>query len=259
MTRDDTPQDEEVLAMATTRRLMLLAAVLLPACSSSPGASPTADAGTDAVAVIDSGTVDTGVVDSGAADTGAQDTGLSQEAEAGCAYPAGPYGTAVGNVLDPSSTWQGYLPNATDASTLKMSDLYDCDGSKGINAIVFDNAAQWCVACQYVAAYIPGWMSASGGNWSGLGVAFVTLVIQTNEYEPATVTTAEQWRNMFNLASGTYVAADPQITFATDSLPHTLLVNPRTMTITANLDDDPNYGETAADPAVTQLATMNKQ
>ncbi len=243
--------------MATTRRLMLLAAVLLPACSSSSGASVTPDSGT-AVAVMDSGTMDTGTVDTGAVDTGAQDSGLSQEAEAGCAYPAGPYGTAVGNVLDPSSTWQGYLPNATDASTLKMSDLYDCDGSKGINAIVFDNAAQWCVACQYVAAYIPGWMSASGGNWSALGVAFVTLVIQTNQYEPATVTTAEQWRNMFNLASDTYVAADPQITFATNALPHTLLVDPRTMKITSDLGNDPNYGATAADPAVTQLATTNK-
>jgi hypothetical protein len=240
---------------------MLLATLLLPACSSSPGASPTPDAGTDAV--VDSGPADTGTVEAGPADTGAQaqDSGLPVDSgtEAGCAYPAGPYGTSMGSVIDPSSTWQAYLPNATTPTTLKMSDLYDCNGSKGINAIVFDNAAQWCVACQYVAAYIPGWMSASGGNWSALGVAFVTLIIQTNNYEPATIDTAEQWRSMFNLAPNTYVAADPQITFATDSLPHTLLVDPRTMTITSNLDDDPNYGETAADPAVTQLATTNKQ
>jgi len=246
--------DEEVLTMATTRRLMLLATLVLPGCSSSsPAASATTDAGTDAITVIDSGTVDTG-----AADTGAIDTGIAAEAgaEAGPAYPAGPYGVAVGSVLDPSVTWQGYVPNATMPSTIKMSDLYDPDGSKGINAIVFDNAGQWCVACQYVAAYIPGWLSATGGNWTALGVAFVTLVIQTNNYEPATVATAKQWRDMFQLAD-TYVAADPLITFATASLPHTLLVDPRTMKVTVNLDNDANYGGPAADPTVTQLAMTN--
>jgi hypothetical protein len=248
---------DKVYAMATSRHLILLATLVLPACSSaSPSASPNVDAGTDAIVATDSGSVDTGAVDTGVADTG---TAPEAAAEAGPAYPAGPYGVAVGSVLDPSVTWQGYLPGATAPSTIKMSDLFDADGSKGINAIVFDNAGQWCVACQYVAAYIPGWLSASGGNWSALGVAFVTLVIQTNNYEPATVATAKQWRDMFNLASDSYVAADPLITFATASLPHTLLVNPRTMKVTVNLDNDSAYGTTAADPTVTQMAMTNKK
>jgi len=249
MTPDDRNDGWEVFAMATTRRLLLLATLVLPACSSASQAArsgPTPDAGTD---------------DSGSAATGAKDSGDHDDAaaEAGprCLYPAGPYGVGVGSVLDPSSTWQAYLPNATAPSTLKMSDLHDCDGSKGVTAIVFDNAGQWCVACQYVAAYVPGWMSPSGGNWSALGVAFVTLVIQTNEYEPATIVTAKQWRDQFQL-SNTYVAADPQITFATSSLPHTLLVDPRTMKIVSNLDTDPNYGTKAADTAVTQLAMKNQ-
>ena len=243
--------------MTTTRRLMLLATLVLPGCSSSsPSASPTIDAGTDAIVTTDSGSTDTGAIETGAVDTG---TIVEAGAEAGPAYPAGPYGVAAGSVLDPSATWQGYLPGATAPSTIKMSDLYDPDGSKGLNAIVFDNAGQWCVACQAAAAYIPGWMSSSGGNWTALGVAFETLVIQTNSYEPATITTAKQWRDMFTLGSDTYVAADPLITFATASLPHTLLADPRTMKVTLVLDGDGNYPGPAADPAVTQLAMMNKK
>ena len=249
--------------MATTRNLMPLATLLLAACSSaSPGggSAPAPDSGTDAVAEMDSGSaMETGPADTGPADTGSpQGDGGNDAAGSKCPYPSGPYGVAQGSVIDPSATWQAYLPNATSPTTLKMSDLYDCDGSKGINAIVFDNAGQWCVACQYVAAYIPGWMSSSGGNWSALGVAFVTLVIQTNNYEPATINTAEQWRTMFKLEN-TWVAADPGITFATASLPHTLLVDPRTMKVTDNLDDDPNYGSTAADPTVTNMAMKNKK
>ena len=154
----------------------------------------------------------------------------------------------------------------------RFTDLYDPDGSKGINAIVFDSSAQWCIACQYEAGNIQQWLSATGpnsGNWKALGVQLVTLIIQTNAYEPASIETAEQWRTLFNL-SDIYVGADPNVSFATPSLPHNLVVDPRTMKVTNDIEadinngtfnpagtDDAGTGETP-DSAVAQLATKNQ-
>jgi hypothetical protein len=176
-----------------------------------------------------------------------------------CPYPAGPYGTAVGDVLDPKLEWQAYAPGATTPSTLHISDLYDCDGKKGINAIVVDTSGQWCVACQYEAESVPKWMASTGsgaGHWSSLGVQFLALIIQNNAYEPATIVTAEQWRAMFHLTS-VYVAADPNASLPAMALPHNLLIDPRTMKIHVDLDNDRAAGSPQADPAVAELAKKN--
>ncbi len=199
--------------------------------------------------------------------TVAQDATADHSAPA-CTYPSGPYGVAVGSVLSPTLEWQGYAPDATAPTTLKVTDLYDCDGSKGVNAIVVLSSAQWCVACQQEAEFIPSWVASSGpiaGDWNALGVQVVTLVTQTNQNEPATLATAEQWRTE-NSVTGVWVVADPGQTFPSATLPHDLLIDPRTMKVADDMDND-NYdaappasdptGE-APDPTVAALATKNK-
>ena len=57
-----------------------------------------------------------------------------------CDYPTGPYGVAQGNVVPPTITWQGYAPGAASPSTIRMEDLFDCDGSRGIDAIIIDTS-----------------------------------------------------------------------------------------------------------------------
>ena len=155
-------------------------------------------------------------------------------------------------MLNPDLQWQGFVPNATTPSTVKITDLYDCDGSKGINAIVIDSAGQWCVACQAIVQEVPIWLSPSGDNWTKLGVQILNLVIQNNDYEPATITTAQQWRDQYNLTS-IYVVADPNDTFPTNELPYELLVDPRTMKVVHNLSDrhEPGGGRLGSerDPA----------
>jgi len=230
--------------MTSTTKLGTLMAILLAAGCSSSSNGATADAG--AAAEDSSVNAD--------ADTDAD------EAEAGpangCVYPSGPYGTAVGKVPDPSMTWQGFAPGATTVSTLKITDLYDCDGSRGINAIVIDSAAQWCVACQYYAPYIPTWMSPKGDNWTALGVQYLNLIIQDNADDPGTVTTAQQWRDQFKLTS-IYVVADPTDSFPTNSLPNELLIDPRTMKIVHDLSTDTSLNNDGSDPTVTALAKKN--
>lgn len=171
--------------------------------------------------------------DFGSTDSGvpAVDSGPTTNACAANTYPLGPYGTGVGKVVNPGLSWKGYLPNATDVSTIAPTDLYDCDGSKGIDAIIFDVAAQWCAACQSQAANAPQLFS----QYDQLGIHVVTLVVQDASTAPATTTTAEQWKDQYKLTDVT-VVADPGFAFAplnetSVSLPVTIIVDPRTMKI----------------------------
>jgi hypothetical protein len=229
---------------------MVMGAAAFLGCSSGPATTGSGDVGSK---------VDTGSGGDKAAQPSDGSTTDSGVSSGECPYPAGPYGTAVGDVLDPSLAWQAYAPGATTSSTLRISDLHDCDGKKGINAIVFDTSGQWCVACQAEAESIPTWMGGTGpgaGHWGALGVNFVTLIIENDAYEPATIVTAEQWRTMFKLTS-IYVAADPNASLPAQALPHNLLVDPRTMKISRDLDNDNAAGTCEADPAVAALAKKN--
>ncbi len=161
----------------------------------------------------------------------AVDSGAQTNACAANTYPEGPYGTGVGKIVNPGFTWKGYLPNATDVSAIVPNDLYDCDGSKGINALVFDVSAQWCAACQSQAAN----QSQLFTQYDQLGIHVVTLVVQDASSAPATTATAQQWKDQYGLTDIT-VAADPGFSFAplnqqSVSLPVTIIVDPRTMKI----------------------------
>jgi hypothetical protein len=57
-----------------------------------------------------------------------------------CVYPSGPYGVSDGKVIPPTLKWQGYLAGGEVQGTLTSKELFDCDGSKGINAILFDTS-----------------------------------------------------------------------------------------------------------------------
>lgn len=70
-------------------------------------------------------------------------TGATSGAGAGpqnCTYPAGPYGVDQGEVVPPTISWQGYAPGASSPSTITMQDLFDCDGSRGIHAVIVDTS-----------------------------------------------------------------------------------------------------------------------
>jgi hypothetical protein len=274
-------------------------------CSSGPASGP-GDSGTktDSGADTSAPPPDTGTPDTGTSpEAEPAESAADVVVDSGPAYPKGPYGTAaplpeggvkgcakwtsgggtaynVGDVVDPSLEWQGYEPGAkgsvsssSGSTTLHMPDFYDPDGSKGINAIVIDTSAQWCIACQGEAQFISTWMGSTGagaGEWAALGVKFVTLVVETATYDPATLVTAEQWRTEqpTGCTGGTcvgavaYVASDPCISFSEEGLPHNLLIDPRTMKVFVDMDNDPVTGSGSvenADPNVAALASCNKK
>ncbi len=171
------------------------------------------------------------------------DSGPTTNACAANTYPEGPYGTSVGQIVNPGLSWKGYLPNETTVSTIAPSDLYDCDGSKGIDAILFDVSAEWCAACQSQATNTPALFT----QYDELGIHVVTLVVQDSNSAPATTATASAWKQQYGLTDIT-VAADPAFSFAPPdessvSLPVTIVVDPRTMKIMSE-----NEGYIAAYP-----------
>ena len=169
-----------------------------------------------------------------------------------CVYPPGPYGITPGATVDPGLSWQGYLAGSSTISTLRSSDLLDCDKSKGINAIVLDESASWCAACQQEAQDLEPQMASA---WTAEGVVVVTLMVEDDNSNPASVQTASAWKGAFGLTS-VDVVADPPFTFGgqgSQALPTNLIVDPRTMRI---VSVTPGYS--GPDPAVDQLAQQNK-
>jgi hypothetical protein len=187
--------------------------------------------------------------------SGGSGTSSTHEAATACAYPAGPYGTNVGDVVDPTLSWQGYLDDGTTAQTVAMKDYLDCDGSKGINALLLDESATWCSDCEAQAQRLAGEV---GTTWASQGVHVVTLMAQDQTESPATLATALSWRNEYALTTGA-VCADPAWTTKLwngasaggNGFPTNVVIDPRTMKIVA-LKDGADLDDT-----VTNLAVAN--
>lgn len=176
-------------------------------------------------------------------DTGAGSTGVGggggSSSSSGmmmtqCKYPTTGLGFRVGDVVPPKHTWQGFGDNtkATDKpTTVSLDDYYDCDGSKGINAVLVDTSALWCGACQQAASTLTAEIKAS---WAALGIRVITLMVDDAQPGmPATIKTVQGWKAMFNLSNST-VVADPGFTFAPPGvmsvgLPVEDILDPRTM------------------------------
>jgi hypothetical protein len=229
---------------------LVVSAALLVACSdAAPPAQgdagspqPTDDAST---APDDASTI---TPDAAAADAGTPPPPA-------CTYPKGPYGVGLNEVLSPNSSWQGYAANDTAVKTLKMSDLFDCDGSKGINAIMIDVSAGWCAACETQAHDEAQLVS----QYDGAGVKTITLLIMDAAEDPATTETALDWRTTYNLLDvGVY--ADPNFLLQPNEqsigLPITYIIDPRTMQI---VDGTEGYGSTyPPQPNATAMALAQK-
>ena len=170
----------------------------------------------------------------------------------GCTYPAGPYGFEQGDTVNPSLTWQGYAPGVSSLSTLHPSDLLDCDGTKGVNAVVLDESAIYCATCQAEAQSLEAQMTSS---WLAEGVVFVTFISPDSSGSPADTNAALQWKTTYGL-NDVGVYADPNGLVYSPSVtafPGSYLVDPRTMKIV-----EVSQGYAGPGPAVDQLAQKNK-
>ena len=166
-----------------------------------------------------------------------------------CAYPVGPYGTSIGKTVSPNLSWPGFRDDGTPGQ-IGIADYFDCDGSRGVNALLVIVSAVWCGACQQEASQLNGIVS----GWNGKGIRVLTLIIETATGAPATQNTAQQWRDTFQ-ATGWSVAADPQFSFQTsgsNGLPIAVVIDPRTMKVSSRVS---GY---LPESQLEQLAAQNK-
>jgi hypothetical protein len=56
-----------------------------------------------------------------------------------CAYPQGTLGVSVGNVVSVFTGWNGLPPNETERQ-FQLAEYYDCDGTKGVDAILISTS-----------------------------------------------------------------------------------------------------------------------
>jgi hypothetical protein len=140
-------------------------------------------------------------------------------------------------VVDPTLSWQGYVDDGTTSTTVAVTDYYDCDGSKGIDAVLLDESAQWCSDCAQEEATIAPDVTST---WKNQGIAVLTLLAQDTNEDPASLGTALSWRNEYSLTTSA-VCADPKWTTklwggATgegNGFPTNVVIDPRTMKIVA--------------------------
>jgi hypothetical protein len=161
----------------------------------------------------------------------------------------------VGSVVDPSLSWQGYVDDSGQVTTVSIASYYDCDGTKGVRALLLDQSAMWCPDCQQETSHIAPEVTST---WAGMGVQVVTLMSENQQHDPATLSTALSWRDEYALTKGA-VCADPKWTTklwggassAGNGLPTNVLVDPRTMKIVAIQPAD-------LDGTVQNLAASNR-
>jgi hypothetical protein len=245
----DIVRREPVLAMA-----VLCAVVAMTGCASGNAPSGASDDDDDGHGHGGSG----GGGHGGEASHG----GAGGEAGAGgatvCDYPTGETGVLQGMLVDGALAWEGIAASDDAPATVTMADYYDCDGTKGINALLVIQSATWCAPCQADAATLEQKMQSS---WSALGIRALTLMVEDGTSAPATVATAQQWKDNFGLDS-VDVAADPDFSFRFLDVEHhideavfptQIVIDPRTMTIAVRDLTDADIG-----PQLEALASANQ-
>ena len=172
-------------------------------------------------------------------------------------YPTAPYGIEPGSTLA-DFEWTAVLAGAPKgtSSKIKLSDYYDPDGARGINAVLYVTSAEWCGACR---AEAQTFESKIRSDWGAKGVLLLEAMIEdiprVRTLE-AILPAIDRWRSQYGLIDVT-MPADPTFHFArsgTNGLPVNIIFDPRTMIVKARLD---GFGP-AAESAINSLVNANK-
>lgn len=155
-------------------------------------------------------------------------------------------------------TWDAFLPGAPAGQTGKISlhDLFDPDGTRGINAVLIITSAEWCGACQAEAATLEGEIKSKYGSQ---GVLVFELMIEDTSQSRVVANVkaaADRWRSKFGLVDMA-VGIDPSFHFAmsgTNGLPVNIVLDPRTMTTKYRSDG----ASAAVDTQIASLVSKNK-
>ena len=195
-----------------------------PGGASAGGASTGgASAGGPSAGGASAGGASTGGSNTGGGNAGSGNAGGG---ESNCdSWPSGEPGVATGQVVPEGQVWEGFFGGSGSPGTTSIADYYDCDGKKGINAILFITAATTCDRCKHEAKSLEARMD----EWVPLGIKVVTLM-----YYPDTVAAAQSWKSTYGL-NRVDVLADkdgPVMAYTSPwATPLHTIVDPRTMRV----------------------------
>jgi len=150
-----------------------------------------------------------------------------------CAWPSGTVGLNNGEMMEEGLRWSGFAGGEpTVFREVAVEEFYDCDGTHGIDALLFTTSKYNCSRCRREAdeleSEIARWREA------GLRIEVITMLIDNpagdrNPDEEACAT----WINEHDLEN-VWVVGDPTVTFFTSgrfATPMRAVVNPRNMQI----------------------------
>jgi thiol-disulfide isomerase/thioredoxin len=150
------------------------------------------------------------------------------------AYPAGPYGTRSGEVME-NLSWMGYVDDDGDGSSsddtarsFAMEELF-AGNDPGARIIMINSSAGWCGACQDEASHL----AELHAEYHARGARIVTTLFETTSGAPATLEFARDWSESFGLPVPT--VADPTdrmgAYYESSIVPMNMFVDPSTMQI----------------------------
>ena len=114
-------------------------------------------------------------------------------------YPLGPYGYAVGSIIqnlqflvkvDPNGAAGTATYSSLDPQNVSFLNYYD---DQNVGWLVLTGAAGWCGPCQDEASTIP----TVSKKWEPMGVRFVTVLIQgfdEADQTPSTMSDVDRWQ-----------------------------------------------------------------
>jgi thiol-disulfide isomerase/thioredoxin len=159
----------------------------------------------------------------------------------GCVYPAGPYGTDPGSVIE-DHTFTGRKNGVLTGEGEKISlcDFHSMRAS-GKKLLVLNVAAFWCSPCKEEAKEL---VSTLQPKYGPKGVEFLSIVLEKVDRTPTELSDIDTWIKTFHMTFAVADDPDGYVTrfFMKDSMPLNMVIDLETMqivskTIGAHLDD----------------------
>lgn len=119
-------------------------------------------------------------------------------------YPAGPYGTQVGDTIA-NLSFSGLTDSDHDgmvedeaSSTIALAKYLRVDGVRNTKALVITLSALWCGPCKLEEPQLVAWLN-DYETWAPGRVKFVTLLSESGIGSPATASSMLTWAKMFDV------------------------------------------------------------
>jgi len=148
-----------------------------------------------------------------------------------CEWPDSPnVGVNVGQTLPSNLGWPGLPEGSDQAGHISIQDYHDCDGTRGINAVLITTSQFGCGSCEAEAQQLQGLMD---GGWRDMGIRVLTLLLNGPGDVPPTIEHCALWKQQWGF-DDIAVAADSKFSMVpglTVGTPQGTVVDPRTMAV----------------------------